>query len=426
MRLIGLFIKLFFLFSFLISVAAGSLFVYGLHDTPLVNIPAPLSTQQIKKVKAFIKANNPARFRAGQKRTTSITETELNLFISHSLMRFDDRLRIKIRLFNNFVYLTSSLKLPSNPVGNYLNISTEISNNNQQIKINSLEIGSIKIPAFIAEALLKFTHNEISSRFIEYKYAINSITDFQLQKGRASVKYVWNPGVARQIKNRIASQILPAELRRKIEAYTKKLAAVTRSISGRRPSLDELFRPMFSYAIERSKNNDPTEENRALLITLGAHMLGKNIPFLLGDRSVEHIISRNYYLHNRNDLSKHLLISSALTAVADPTIAHTIGLEKEIDDSAGGSGFSFADLAADRAGIALANMGLEPGQQARALQQRLSRVRNENNFMPSINSLREGLQDIDFKTVYKNIDSAEYKRVIRVIDQRIARLAIYR
>jgi len=341
-------------------------------------------------------------------------------------MRLDDQLRIKIRLFNNSAYITSSLKLPSNPLGNYLNVSTEISQDNQKIKINSLKIGGITVPVFIAGALLEFTHKEMKARFIEYQYAMNSITDFKLQKNKASVNYVWNPVVAQKIKNRIASQVLPAKLRRNIVAYTKKLAAVTRSISGRKPSLIKLLRPMFSYAAERSKNNDPAEENRALLITLGAHMLGKNIPLLLGNRSVEHIITRNYYLHNRNDLSKHLLISAALTAVADPTIAHAIGLEKEIDDSAGGSGFSFADLAADRAGVALANMGLASSQQGRALQQRLARVQNESDFMPSINSLREDLQDIDFKTVYKHIDSAEYKKVIRVIDRRIAGLAIYK
>jgi len=40
--------------------------------------------------------------------------------------------------------------------------------------------------------------------------------------------------------------------------------------------------------------------------------------------------------------------------------------------------------------------------------------------MPGINRLQEGLQDVDFKTLNNRIDSAEYKMVIWLIDQRIA------
>jgi hypothetical protein len=425
MRLIGFFIKLIFLLSFLISIAAGSLFVYSLHDTPIVAKLDPLTAQQIKKVKTIIKANNPSHFTAGDKRTSSISESELNLLLSHSLARFDDRLRANVKLFNNSLYLTSSLSLPSNPLGNYLNISTEIKNNNQKIKINSLDIGDIQVPVFVATFLLNIINNEISSYFVEYQDIMNSINDFRFQKGRASINYVWNPGVAHKIKNRLASQVISPDLRKKIIVYTKKLSTVARSISGKRSSLIKLLKPMFGYAVERSQNNDPVEENRALFITLGAHMLGKNIPLLLGNRNVEHVVTRNYYLHNRNDLSKHFLISSALTAIANPAVAQAIGLEKEIDDSSGGSGFSFADLAADRAGVALANMGLASNKQAHTLQQRLANINSQADFMPSIDSLKEGLQDIDFKTLYQNTNSAEYKTVIQVIDQRIDECAIY-
>jgi len=425
MKLIVFLIKSTFLISFLISIALGSITVYSLHDTPLVAKPDPLSPQQVKRVKKFIQKNDPALFVPGKNYSTSISESQLNLIISHTLAQFHDRLRVKTRLFNNSLYITSSLKLPANPAGHYLNITTELKENASQIIINSLKVGDIEVPVFIASLLLKLGHDEMSSNFIEYKYAINSIIDFKLLKKRIFINYIWNPANTTAIKNRIASSVISYDLRQRIVAYTQHLTVVNRLLTDPRPSLTMLLQPMFKFAIERSKNNNPVEENRALFMTLGAHMLRKNIPLLMGNRNIEHIPHRDYFLHNRNDLSKHFLISSAITAIADPAVAQAIGLEKEFDDSEGGSGFSFADLAADHAGVALANIGLASREQAQLLQQSLANTQNESDFMPSIDNLKEGLQHINFTALYKNTNSKKYKNVIRLINKRIAACTVH-
>ena len=425
MRIIILTIKIIFIFTFLISLAAGSLFAYSLHDAPLVNRPDPLSTEQITRVKVFINNNNISRFRSGETRSTSISEPDFNFFISYFLDRFNDQLHANAKLFENSIFLTSSLKLPTNPAGKYLNISAQFTKDEDSIIIDSLTIGKVHMPDFIARVLLQRIHNIISERYNEYTIAINSITDFQFNRGIASIDYVWHSDLTKKIKHRIATQVFPSKLHTRIVAYSHLLSRVSLTINESKPSLTSLLKPMFTHAIERSKSNDPVEENRALLITLGAHMLGKNIPRLLGDKSAPYIRYRHYYLHSRNDLSKHLLISSALTAMSDPEIAQVIGLEKELDDSNGGSGFSFVDLTADRAGVVLANMGLTSRNRAKILQQSLSQTQDESDFMPGITSLQEGIQEIDFKRAYGSTNSSEYNRVIRIIDQRIAQCSSY-
>jgi hypothetical protein len=59
-------------------------------------------------------------------------------------------------------------------------------------------------------------------------------------------------------------------------------------------------------------------------------------------------------LHGRHDLALHFSVSAALTAAHGAKAAEAAGLLKEMLDSNGGSGFSFADLSADLAGIAFA------------------------------------------------------------------------
>ena len=416
------FIKFTFISVFLMSMVAGALSTLLLEDSPIVLKAQPLNAEQIKRVKAFARNNNPTKFSHNEKRTTSITEKDLNLFISHGLARFDDRFRARIRLFKNAAYITSSIKLPSNPVGNFINIDTEITAISNKIKIKSLRIGELYIPEFIVETLYRFADKKMASEFSEYKQAMNAISKFNIDKRHASVSYSWDS----KLSNQIASSIISAPLLKRITAYTRHIANINNFISGPKPSLTQLLNPMFKYAVERSKTNNPVEENRALFITLGAYVLGKNIPRLLGNKSIGHLNQRNYYLHNRSDLTKHLLVSSALTAVANPKIAQLIGLEKEIDDSNGGSGFSFADLAADHAGVSISNMGLSSKKMATLLQSRMSVARNESDFMPSINKLSEGLQSIDFIRQYKNINNSRYKNVVNIIDQRIAQCALYK
>jgi uncharacterized protein YfiM (DUF2279 family) len=69
-------------------------------------------------------------------------------------------------------------------------------------------------------------------------------------------------------------------------------------------------------------------------------------------------------LQGRHDLAQHFAISAALAAWAGEPLANTIGLDKEVDDARGGSGFSFADLAADRAGTRFGELAVQPARLA--------------------------------------------------------------
>lgn len=425
MRFFKFAIILFFSLLLLAVLAAGSLAVFSLQDFPLVNKSKTLTVHEVTRVKSFINENNPSRFKKGEKKTTIITEQDINLLANYALNKLNGRARTRVRIFDSSAYLTSTIKLPGNPLGEYLNISTAISQQGNSIIIKSMEIGDITVPGFISDLLLTTTHQKLQKQFPEYRIAINSLTGFRLSKKQASISYVWQPEIMSQLKNRIAT-LIPKKLRQRIFVYTQQLQKTSPTIQQKRPSLSALLRPMFNFAIKRSENNNPVEENRALFIVLGAYMMDKNIPQLLGNKSIGELKKKTFYLLKRDDLSQHLLVSAAITALSDQHFAQSIGLEKEIKDADGGSGFSFSDLAADRAGVALANSAFRSRREARLIQQRLANVYNESDYMPDVNNLASGLKNIDFKMIYTNTDSASYKRVIHVIDRRIAACRIYR
>jgi hypothetical protein len=96
-----------------------------------------------------------------------------------------------------------------------------------------------------------------------------------------------------------------------------------------------------------------------------------------------------------------------------------------MDDSRGGSGFSFADLAADRAGVKFAETAIASSNQAKLIQQHMGSSITESDFMPNIENLPEGIQELEFKQTYQDLDSASYRMIEAEIERRINLCRIY-
>ncbi len=429
MKFIKQLLKLGFSLFLIIAIIVAIIISMSLSEHALYIEKTRITDTEISQVRDFIKENNPLYFKQGQQKTLSISEKQIRLFSKYIQNKFPGEPQIKVKLFPASAFFIASIKLPNNPIsnifGHYVNITLEILQSNKQLKLRSLEVGSIKIPDTLSNLFLQQIHQQLTERITEYRAGIDSLDKLTFNKARLDIDFVWDKNIAKQVKNKMLGSIFSEDMLNTMNAYTQHLSIVVPNITISQPSLTTLLQPMFNHAAKRSQNNDPVLENRALFIVLGAYMLNKNIPEFMGSPNAAVLVYKDFYLKNRSDLSKHFLVSAALTALADPSIAHAIGLEKEMNDSDGGSGFSFADLAADKAGVTLANTALNSARYARLVQQRLASSTLESDFMPDIHHLPEGLQNLNFKRIYNNTESADYKRVIKLIDQRIARGGIY-
>jgi len=221
--------------------------------------------------------------------------------------------------------------------------------------------------------------------------------------------------------------LLPEQERQRILAYYSEIARQSESLGRGEVALDRLLQPLFELALARSANGgDPAAENRALLLALGVALSGNSIEHLVGRPAGGELPSArplNLVLRGRDDLAKHFGISAAITAAGGGALADTIGVFKEVDDSRGGSGFSFADLLADRAGVSLAEVAL--GKNAADVQRFMSRQLQEKSYMPAITRLPEGVMELEFKTRFEDLDSASYALVQGEIERRIGASPLY-
>jgi hypothetical protein len=114
------------------------------------------------------------------------------------------------------------------------------------------------------------------------------------------------------------------------------------------------------------------------------------------------------------------LVSAAIEATGIADASGQMGVFKEeLDAGEGGSGFSFADLAADRAAARFAAAATRDIPGASAMQKRLVAGFVVDDFCPALDDLPEGLTAAQFEQDYGGTDDARYEKMVQEIDTRL-------
>lgn len=192
--------------------------------------------------------------------------------------------------------------------------------------------------------------------------------------------------------------------------------------------LGDVVRPVLALAAERSAEGDAVAENRAAILALALFTTGRSPTMVVPEaRDWPRPAPRRLLLRNRHDLAQHFIVSAALAAAAGEPLAHALGVYKEVEDARNGSGFSFADLAADRAGTAFGVRATTSAASALGLQARVvTALDDADALMPAIDDLPEGLDEREFARRYRDGNAAAYVEQIAEIDRRIAALPVFR
>jgi len=188
----------------------------------------------------------------------------------------------------------------------------------------------------------------------------------------------------------------------------------------------------FKEAALRTRESDAVRENRAALLALGLVLGTPRLEPLTGRAIDPKALAalrrdcRGATLRGRRDWTKHFLVSAALTAAAFEGASDAAGLFKEELDADGGSGFSFGDLLADRAGAAFGQAATATPQSAQALQARVARGFVVEDVFPPADGLPEGIQDAELQQRYGGVGGPEYSRLAAEIERRIDALPVRR
>lgn len=399
--------------------------VAGIETAPLVQPGKSLSHEDVQRIKALLKQHDPRRLKQEEVRTLKLSERDLNLLLNYLVAATLD-INSRVELYPASVGVSLTYRLPAKYSGNYLNMSASIIPTADSLRVTALEVGRLTIPAWLLNPVLQFLHAYLLEKFDEYDELIQAIGDIDVNEGQLVVVYQWQPETAADLKSRGYGLLFSVADRARVLAYYTELKRMEGKLGGRRISLDEVLPPMFQLAGWRAdEQGDLQAENRAMLLTLAMYVLGIDVGRYV-DAPVESQHLRMFLtILGRHDLAQHFTVSAALTVSAGSGLASAIGLFKELDDSRDGTGFSFDDLLADRAGVRLAELATGNEQQARLLQQRMSGELSEPDFMPPIDNLPPAIMELEFKRKYRDLDSEKYRMVDDEIEKRISHCRVY-
>lgn len=221
---------------------------------------------------------------------------------------------------------------------------------------------------------------------------------------------------------------LDPDLRSATVAHLEKIGAIGSTL----PSGDARFLALLQVAFEPvptdSTSGNLVQRNRAAILAWGIAMGHPALARFVGVDPQSQVVRRageaceNTTLCGRSDWPRHYALSAALAILQHPFVSDAGGLMKEqLDTLTRGSGFSFGDLAADRAGVRFAISATQSEKAAGAMRARILKTPKMDDFFPSTLNFPENLTLEEFRNEFGGVGSKRYRIQLRDIEVQLDR-----
>ncbi|WDE01149.1 hypothetical protein SG35_011220 [Thalassomonas actiniarum] len=361
--------------------------------------------------------------------------------ISALLHRLYPQLFTDFSLSETALSVAATLELPFPGPLKYLNFDIGLQPSEKGLKLTSASLGAFTFPASWLLNIVQWRINEmLGDNVVADLFA--RVGEVKVSRNRFYLYYSLAGNFPRwqqlaqtelvRVKLHLMTDVNFALIR---QYHAALLSYVEKHLRQRR--LSRFVGHMFTLAKENSKKPESkgsVAENRAAILALVLY-LGPDKFSTLFERelalSATQFLKRgqlraSLLLHNRVDLQKHFVYSMALQLLINSYTSNAIGEVKELLDAGSGSGFSFVDLLADKAGTRLAMLATLSEVSASKVQSLLAGPLDDLDIMPFPLGLPEDLHSPLFKRRYRDVNSADYRQMLQRIESLLALIAVYR
>jgi len=370
-----------------------------------------------------------------------VTQTEL-----YGLSAFGHRaipqLTSDVTLFKDNALVNFSLELPFPEIIKYLNVEVMLVSSQQGLDFDTAYIGDIALPGNAIIKLAEWLTNsyvkeEFGTSLLQLVKSVD-ITAKQISVNMTLPENFDNKNLSKKdglfaLRDQLA---LFGDVE-DIRFYHQSLVDYIEQSPVVGLSLAEYLGFTFGLVKQRKLAGiiqSLTEENRAALTALVIYFGTDKFELLVGDianlssqqKQKRNMLRASVKLRNRVDIQKHFIYSAALQLFGSSSTSNAIGELKEfLDSNSGGSGFSFADLMADRAGTRLAMLATDNDESALVVLKNLADITDEALVLPALVGLPEGITQQSFEKYYRDINSLVYTSMIQKIDERLREIPVY-
>lgn len=377
--------------------------------------PTPRTTPtDARALKDLVERNDPRRLILVRPPALSLGDNDLNLLLT---LLAQQRPGVAARADLQDGRLRLRLSAPL--AGYWLNLQADLLQTPGWPELDGVRLGRLPLPSALSRWLLV--------ALLEHQNALAPLRalrglaeQIRFKPGRLTVMLHWRPDSV----ERLLEGLWPSAERERALVYSQALIGLASSRPPREPvSLALVLPPLFTLAQQRTAGGaDPAAENRMALLTLALHTTGRGWARLLpAAKAWPAPPPLALRLVDREDFPLHWLYSAAIAVAASGPLADLVGLDKELSDAHGGSGFSFNDLAADRAGTRLGQLALSHPLHVQKL---LAKPHAETLLLPHVADLPEFLSEADFQRLYGGTQGEPYRRMMATIESRLSAMPL--
>jgi len=412
-----------------LAAAAALTIGWNLDPQPLVDQPAPVHSEDKRRLVQLLRDNDPRDVATGVVHTVTLSERDLNQLLAWGFSVGATGHAAELQVDQERIALQLSLCLPW-LLGDerYLNVAATgaagVEFGQPRAEVQTMRLGRAGLPRWLLSALSRWLL-DAAQRHRYFRPIFAAVDRLDLEPGRVRVAYrtlVVPDGYASGVLSDLSGT---RQLGRAVEPYVARLIGLAGQQQEGPLSFGRCLEVVFDEARRRSLGGDPVRENQAAILAIGlmvghdrvATLAGPLSPFVPGEVTEPF---RRLPLRGRTDWTRHFAVSAALEVFSNVATSDMVGLLKEeMDAGEGGSGFSFADLLADRAGVRFAARATRDPQSARAMQDRLAAGFRPDEFLPPAADLPEGLSDAELSRQFGGVGGAAYQHVLDVIERRL-------
>jgi hypothetical protein len=389
-------------------------------DRPRIDRKVILTPEHVGRAKDIIDRHRHS-VRPGTLAVARVISADADLAVNYLASRFGNG-SAQLDIADRSAIIRLSLPMAStglSAMSGYLNLEGTLVQTDGLPRLRSVRIGKLPLPDALTEVVApRFEHWLRGST--EYRSGFEALQQIKMSRNELTVVYRW----INAFPNEMRASIIDEHERARLFRYHSLLAASSAEHVGI-VSLGTILSLLARATPPAQSLRDAIADNRAIILVTTFHVLGITLEKLLPEAANwPRSPPQNVTLDGREDFAKHFIVSAAIAAFADTALADAIGMYKETDDAKFGSGFSFNDIAADRAGTKFGEKAVSNEDSAVDMRRRIASGLEDSDLMPKWDDLPEYLSEAEFKRRFTDIDSPVYRGMMQKIEQRVAGLRV--
>jgi hypothetical protein len=419
-----------------VALVAAVLLLVSLDREPLVPEPHAVTTDDKRRIVAAFRGRDPRTIPPGETRTLRLTQADADGLAAWALPLVWSPSRVRAAAVfagPDEAVLRASVRVPL--VGWWLDTETRgrvrVDDGRVSLREPRLRVGRREVPAGLLEPLAPLLELVVQHER-PLRPLLGVLRRARIEAGAAEATYgrvelprglvaglVWGEGASEGLREAVAGQV---------RGILAALAAAPAG-DGR---LTAAYEDAFRRAGARPAGVSAVEANRAALLGLGVVLGSGELTTFTGDvadsgqKLAAVRLRAGATAHARADWTRHFSLSGAITVLTAIAPSDAAGLLKEELDADGGSGFSFGDLLADRAGTSFAALATRDEASAAALQRRVAAGFRLDDYLPAADGLPENIADAELRARYGGVGGPLFRRYADDIERRLAAAPGYR